>query len=551
MSRMMMHMRRATALRRGVQTNTTRAMSTIPSWAKANPYTMSQDNQFQGQNLVNGQWKDAKATEAVVDPMNGQVIMNMPDTQVDELPEFIDSMKATPRHGKHNPMKNVERYLMYGNITNRMAEALRDEATFDYFCKLIQRVAPKSDGQAHSEVLVTRNFLENFSGDQVRFLARSFSVPGDHQGQQSNGFRWPYGPVSIITPFNYPFEIPLLQLMGALFMGNKPTLKVDTKVSVVMEETLRLMIDCGMPADDVDLIHSNGPVMNELLREGKPKNTLFTGSSHVAEHLSSELNGKIKLEDAGFDWKFLGPDVQDEDYVAHVCDQDAYAFSGQKCSAQSIMFMHNNWVKNADIEKRIKDLAAQRKLDNLTIGPVLTQTTENMLKHKDNLLNLPGARLAFGGEELENHTIPKQYGAIKPTAVFVPLKEVLKPENFDLITTEIFGPFQVLTEYNDDDLPEILNFLDNMKAFLTAAVVSNDPYFQQEILSHTINGTTYTGIRARTTGAPQNHFFGPAGDPRGGTLGTPEAIKHVWSCHREIIQDIGPVPQDFTIPERT
>ena len=29
-----------------------------------------------------------------------------------------------------------------------------------------------------------------------------------------------------------------------------------------------------------------------------------------------------------------------EDYVAWVCDQDAYACSGQKCSAQSILFMH-------------------------------------------------------------------------------------------------------------------------------------------------------------------------------------------------------------------
>lgn len=38
--------------------------------------------------------------------------------------------------------------------------------------------------------------------------------------------------VTIITPFNFPLEIPVLQLMGALYMGNKPTLKVDSKVCV-------------------------------------------------------------------------------------------------------------------------------------------------------------------------------------------------------------------------------------------------------------------------------------------------------------------------------
>lgn len=40
------------------------------------------------------------------------------------------------------------------------------------------------------------------------------------------------------------------------------------------------------------------------------------------------MKGKVKIEDAGFDWKILGPDVSEFDYVASQCDQDAYAFSG-------------------------------------------------------------------------------------------------------------------------------------------------------------------------------------------------------------------------------
>lgn len=54
---------------------------------------------------------------------------------------------------------------------------------------------------------------------------------------------------------------------------------------------------------------------------------------------------QVFLEDAGFDWKILGPDVHDFDYVAWQCDQDAYACSGQKCSAQSILFMHDAWAE--------------------------------------------------------------------------------------------------------------------------------------------------------------------------------------------------------------
>lgn len=67
-----------------------------------------------------------------------------------------------------------------------------------------------------------------------------------------------------------------------------------------------------------------------------------------------------------------------------------------------------------------------------------------MLDHMNKLLQIPGSKLLFGGEPLQNHSIPSIYGAIRPTAIFVPLEEILKDENYDLVTTEIFGPFQVI-----------------------------------------------------------------------------------------------------------
>ena len=78
--------------------------------------------------------------------------------------------------------------------------------------------------------------------------------------------------------------------------------------------------------------------------------------------------------------------------------------------------------------------------------------------------------------------------------------------------------------------------------------VAADVEFQQSVLAATVNGTTYCGMRARTTGAPQNHWFGPAGDPRGAGIGTPEAITVTWSGHREIIMDQGPIPDGWTTP---
>ncbi|XP_009386617.2 probable aldehyde dehydrogenase isoform X1 [Musa acuminata AAA Group] len=517
------------------------------SFATVTVDAISSSHPAEVKNLVQGEWKVSSGWNWLLDPLNGSPFIKVADVQEAEIEPFVHSLCRCPKYGLHNPFRAQDRYLLYGDVSAKAAQMLAQPQVSEFFARLIQRVSPKSYNQALGEVNVTQKFLENFSGDQVRFLARSFAVPGNHLGQQSHGYRWPYGPVAIITPFNFPLEIPVLQLMGALYMGNKPIIKVDSKVSIVMEQMLRLLHDCGLPREDVDFINSDGKTMNKLLREAKPQMTLFTGSSRVAESLAVDLKGRIKLEDAGYDWKILGPDVQEVDYVAWVCDQDAYACSGQKCSAQSILFIHENWA-SSELLSKMQLLAGRRKLQDLTIGPVLTVTTESMLEHIQKLLKIPGSELLFGGEELENHSIPKIYGALKPTAVFVPLAEILKPDNFELVTKEIFGPFQIITYYKHDQLTEVLNACERMHAHLTAAVVSNDPLFLQEVLGKSVNGTTYAGIRARTTGAPQNHWFGPAGDPRGAGIGTPEAIKLVWSCHREIIHDIGPLPQNWEVP---
>ncbi|KAJ1438959.1 Aldehyde/histidinol dehydrogenase [Sesbania bispinosa] len=476
---------------------------------------------------VQGKWIGSSNWNTVVDPLNGDSFIKVAEVDETEIQPFVESLSSCPKHGLHNPFKAPERYLMLGDVSTKAAHMLSLPKVSDFFTRLIQRVSPKSYQQAEGEVYVTRKFLENFCGDQslLHFNKSSAgSIPGKVfcSTWKSSWTAKSWFSLAIWS------EIPVLQLMGALYMGNKPVLKVDSKVSIVMEQMLRLLHTCGLPAEDVDFINSDGKTMNKLLLEvgclGNPRMTLFTGSSRVAEKLAGDLRGRIKLEDAGFDWKILGPDVNQENYIAWVCDQDAYACSGQKCSAQSLLFMHENWSNTSFISK-LKDLAERRKLADLTIGPVLTFTTDSLLEHTNKLLEIPGSKLLFGGQPLEDHSIPPIYGAIKPTAVYVPLEEIMKEKNYELVTKEIFGPFQVITDYKSSQLSTVLDAVEKMHAHLTAAVVSNDPLFLQEVIGKSVNGTTYAGLRARTTGAPQNHWFGPAGDPRGAGIGTPEAIK--------------------------
>lgn len=53
--------------------------------------------------------------------------------------------------------------------------------------------------------------------------------------------------------------------------------KGDPKVSVVMEQAIRMLHACGLPKEDLDFINGQGPVMQALLERAQPRMTQFTG----------------------------------------------------------------------------------------------------------------------------------------------------------------------------------------------------------------------------------------------------------------------------------
>jgi len=57
-------------------------------------------------------------------------------------------------------------------------------------------------------------------------------------------------------------------------MGNHVTIKGAATTSMVLEEWVRLMIKCGMPKGDVNLIHANGSAMGKLVETASSNDTL-------------------------------------------------------------------------------------------------------------------------------------------------------------------------------------------------------------------------------------------------------------------------------------
>ncbi|PWA37928.1 pyrroline-5-carboxylate dehydrogenase [Artemisia annua] len=88
---------------------------------------------------------------------------------------------------------------------------------------------------AMAEVITSGGLSYITNAKAYHLFIKAIRIVGKLSAIALIGFRWPYGPVAVTTPFNFP----LLQLMGALYMGNKHVLKVHSK------HLFRYYLPCG------------------------------------------------------------------------------------------------------------------------------------------------------------------------------------------------------------------------------------------------------------------------------------------------------------------
>ena len=71
-------------------------------------------------NLVNGRWMTGSTfRDDLPDPMTGERFLDVPDTT--DFAPFIEGLRACPKSGLHNPLKNNERYVHLGRVCAKAA----------------------------------------------------------------------------------------------------------------------------------------------------------------------------------------------------------------------------------------------------------------------------------------------------------------------------------------------------------------------------------------------------------------------------------------------
>lgn len=99
-----------------------RRFATLPPWATVDPFKLNGTNPHTVVNILDGKSVTTSKLTKVVDPMNGEHFLNNSMADKDLEKKFIESQKRIPRWGLHNPIKNVSRYVMYGDVFFKIAQ---------------------------------------------------------------------------------------------------------------------------------------------------------------------------------------------------------------------------------------------------------------------------------------------------------------------------------------------------------------------------------------------------------------------------------------------
>ena len=151
--------------------------------------------------------------------------------------------------------------------------------------------------------------------------------------------RFPIGPVTAITPFNFPLNLALHKVAPAMAAGNPVILKPSPRTPLTADLLARAVEASGWPKGAFSLVHAEPEIARPLWTDERIRCVSFTGSDAVGWKIKSEAaRQKVILELGGNAAAIVCEDADWKD-AAEKLAAAAFAYSGQVCIKAQRVFV--------------------------------------------------------------------------------------------------------------------------------------------------------------------------------------------------------------------
>ncbi len=415
-------------------------------------------------NFIGGRWLAPDADEGFEDrsPSDLRVVLGrFPRSGAAEVDKAIQAAERALPGWARTPGPSRGRVLLRAHqiFTSRKAE----------LAELMAREEGKIQREALGEIQKGLNLLEYYAGEGLRM--EGVTAPSELPSNLLLTLRQPLGVVAVITPWNFPFAIPIWKLAPALVTGNTVVMKPASATPLMAVRIAEVFQEAGLPDGVLNLVFGGGGAVGDpLVDDPRVRAVSFTGSNAVGQRLATRAAGrlaKVTLELGGKNAVVVMDDADLELAAAGVAD-GAFGSTGQRCTATSRLLVHER------VEPKVTELVAQAarslrvgpSLDpETTLGPVVDET-----QLEQNLAAVATAIREGAEPVLEGRRVTEgehAHGLFMTPAIF----RRVDPGS-TLAQEEVFGPVLAVTTFSD--LDEAVALTNRVRFGLTASIYTRN-----------------------------------------------------------------------------
>jgi acyl-CoA reductase-like NAD-dependent aldehyde dehydrogenase len=388
--------------------------------------------------LLGDAWREARDGQSyrVQSPVTGEDVAELAAAGPGDVDDaFAVATAAFLRHERTSAFERAGWCESVADVLDRRRDAIARELTAEHGKPLRDSVA---------EVASAATGFRLAAAEARRLGGETIPVADPHKRVLTA--RHPSGVWAVITPWNFPINIPVEYIGPALATGNAVVWKPAPSTSRVAVRLVECVVEAGVPPGLLNLV--TGPSVEtarHLVSHPHAIGVGFTGSTAVGEQVAAAAAGKRLMLELGGNGPVIVLGDADVERTAAAVGAAAFWNAGQSCAAAERVLaespVHDALVETLGATARGMRLGDP--FDEATdIGPVHNPATAAKMDEHVADAVAHGARVVAGGGRQDRRPTPLYY---EPTV----LENVAADARVQ--HEETFGPIAPLTRVDGDD----------------------------------------------------------------------------------------------------
>jgi succinate-semialdehyde dehydrogenase/glutarate-semialdehyde dehydrogenase len=335
----------------------------------------------------------------------------------------------------------------------------------------------------------------------------------------------PRGVVGIISPWNFPFVIPMADVFAALVTGSAVVVKPSEVTPLAIQKAKEIFDSTGLPEDLFGVVHGYGDVGQALI-EGGIQKLIFTGGVETGKKVAAACGANLvpSVIELGGKAPLIACADCDVERTAQAIVFGGFANSGQICISVERVYAHA--TIHDKLVGRVRELTEKLRqgdpaADIVEVGAIIfPKQIEVAEKHIEDAVK-KGARIVVGGKRGPG-----------PGQFFEPTVLDGCDHTMTVMKEEIFGPIVPIQKVGSED--EAVRLANDSHLGLNAYVFTKDREKGKRLAQRIEAGSVvvndvlinYGAIEAPFGGVKQSGFGRVHGDD---ALRDMAEVRHVFT----------------------